>query len=72
MNTDIKHRYKIVATNFNNPAFPLIRYDTGDLARITYENGEVFAEEILGRSEDYVMLPNGNRFEPMNLVFKNL
>lgn len=70
--TDDPDIHKIIGTNFTNPAFPLIRYDTGDLARITHEDGEVIVEEILGRSEDFVTLPNGNRFGPMNLIFKNL
>ncbi|MBZ9629082.1 hypothetical protein LB450_13315 [Psychroflexus sp. CAK1W] len=70
--TDDKEIYKIIGTNFTNPAFPLIRYDTGDLVKIKHEGNEFIVQEILGRSKDFVTLPNGNSFGPMNLIFKNI
>jgi phenylacetate-CoA ligase len=63
---------KIVGTNFSNPAFPLIRFDTGDIARISIEDGEEIVESIEGRVEDYITLSDGKRFGPMNLLFKEL
>lgn len=61
---------KIVGTNYNNPAFPLIRYDTGDLAKIDWESDPPKILGIEGRSDDYITLGNGNRFGPMNQIFK--
>jgi phenylacetate-CoA ligase len=63
--------YKIIGTNYSNIAFPLIRYDTGDLAKIDFKNKSSFyVKEFLGRTEDYITLANGKRFGPMNLLFK--
>lgn len=63
--------YKIIGTNYSNFSFPLIRYDTGDLAKVelTEEKAKVFSIE--GREDDYITLGNGNRFGPMNQIFKN-
>lgn len=58
--------YRIIGTNWSNPAFPLIRYDTGDLVHISAERptcpmtGRV-VESVDGRKEDYVVLPSGAR-----------
>lgn len=69
---------RIVGTNFTNPAFPLLRYDTGDLARIQPletcacgRPGRLVAE-IDGREEDYLVLRNGARLGRMDHVFKDL
>ncbi|TYB69463.1 AMP-binding protein [Bizionia saleffrena] len=62
-------KYKLIGTNFSNIAFPLIRYDTGDIVKLN-EQGQI--TEIEGREADYITLPNGNRFGPMNLLFKVL
>ena len=64
-----ENRYKLIGTNFTNIAFPLIRYDTGDIV-ILDKDGKII--EIEGRMSDYVTLKNGNRFGPMNLIFKVL
>jgi phenylacetate-CoA ligase len=63
------NKYRLIGTNFSNTAFPLIRYDTGDIIKLG-SRGEII--EIEGRMADYVTLPNGNRFGPMNLIFKML
>ncbi len=69
---------RVVGTNFTNPAFPLLRYDTGDLARIQLHEicacgrpGRLVAQ-IDGREEDYVVLRNGARLGRMDHVFKDL
>jgi phenylacetate-CoA ligase len=62
--------YKIIGTNYSNLAFPLIRYDTGDLVELEKRDGSKNILSILGRVDDYVTLSNGNRFGPMNLLFK--
>ena len=64
-----QNKYRLIGTNFTNTAFPLIRYDTGDIVKLG-DRGEII--EIEGRMTDYVTLPNGNRFGPMNLIFKVL
>lgn len=69
--------YKIVGTNWSNPAFPLIRYDTGDHVRLLTErpscqmSGRV-VESIDGRKEDYVVLPSGVRLGRLDHIFKDL
>lgn len=62
---------KIIGTNYSNPAFPLIRYDTGDIARVDWVEGQPKVLSIEGRADDYITLGNGNRFGPMNQIFKN-
>ncbi len=69
--------YRIVGTNWSNPAFPLIRYDTGDLLHCTVMRptcrmtGRV-VESIDGRREDYVVLPSGARLGRLDHIFKDL
>jgi phenylacetate-CoA ligase len=69
--------YRIIGTNWSNPAFPLIRYDTGDLVHIPaerptcYMTGRVVAF-IDGRKEDYVVLPSGARLGRLDHIFKDL
>jgi phenylacetate-CoA ligase len=70
--------YRIVGTNWHNPAFPLLRYDTGDIATIEHNDicscgrlGRVI-RTIDGRQEDYVVLPNGARIGRMDHVFKDM
>lgn len=70
---------RIVGTNFTNPATPLIRYDTGDMAVLAPEGercpcgrpGRII-ERIDGRKEDYVVLSNGMRLGRMDQIFKDL
>jgi len=55
---------EIVATGFNNPAFPFIRYRTGDLAQyadLPCECGRhhVLLHRIEGRANEYVIDRNG-------------
>jgi len=69
---------RIVGGNFSNPAFPLIRYDSGDLAQPASQKscpcgraGRLVAE-VDGREEDYILLRNGVRVGRMDHVFKDL
>jgi phenylacetate-CoA ligase len=70
-------RYRIVGTNFTNPAMPLIRYDTGDIATIEDEScdcgrpGRV-VRRIDGRKEDYVVTRSGARLGRLDHIFKDL
>lgn len=56
-------RCRIVGTGFSNPAFPLIRYDTGDVAEIKWHenNGKKVPEikRIEGRSSNIIKGPDG-------------
>lgn len=68
---------KVVGTNWSNAAFPLIRYDTGDVATVGRPaepgRGEWREVEALdGRREDFVVLPSGARVGRLDHVFKDL
>jgi phenylacetate-CoA ligase len=56
----------LLVTGFRNPAMPLIRYDTGDLAEVVAGPcacGRTLPSfgEIAGRHRSYAGLPNGSR-----------
>ncbi len=69
--------YKIIGTNFTNPATPLLRYDVQDIATLADDScpcgrpGRVIVN-IDGRSEDYIILRNGARLGRMDHIFKDL
>ena len=51
---------RIIGTGFSNSAFPLIRYDTGDIATIEKkEDGSVSVLRIDGRSSNVLKGPDG-------------
>ena len=51
---------RIIGTGFSNPAFPLIRYDTGDLATVEWDqDGGVKVLKIDGRSSNVIKGPDG-------------
>lgn len=68
---------RIVGTNLENLALPLIRYDTGDVARLAPGGcscglpGRVL-EAIDGRREDFVVLSDGSRVGRLDHLFKDL
>lgn len=52
---------RIVVTDFFNYAMPIIRYDTGDIAKfVTSKDGIVNFEKIEGRKMDLIYDTNGN------------
>ncbi len=73
----IDNQFRIVGTNFTNIAFPLLRYDTVDIATITGKicdcgrTGRV-VDKIDGRSEDYIVLKNGAKIGRLDQIFKDL
>lgn len=75
---DIPGLFRIVGTNWHNPAFPLLRYDTGDVVTLDAIDacpcGRLgrLIQTIDGRQEDYVVLPNGARIGRMDHVFKGM
>jgi phenylacetate-CoA ligase len=70
--------YRIIGTNWHNHAFPLIRYDTGDIVTLKEninhkcKNKGRVVETIDGRKEDYIFLKNGAKIGRMDHVFKDL
>lgn len=53
-------RCRIVGTNFSNPAFPLIRYDMGDIAVVKWKGGRPILQYIEGRVNERITLCNNN------------
>jgi phenylacetate-CoA ligase len=68
--------FKIIGTNWTNPYFPLIRYDTADIAYLSHEKcscgkwGRI-VEYVDGRIEDYILLPNGSKVGRLSQIFTN-
>ena len=70
-------RYRIIGTNWVNPAFPLFRYDTGDVASLDEKatcscgrSGRIVSQ-IDGRIEDYLVLPDGTKIGRLDHIFKD-
>jgi phenylacetate-CoA ligase len=64
---------RIIGTGFSNEAFPLIRYDTGDIANVEYSpNRATKILSIDGRQEDFISLPNGVKLGRLDHIFKDL
>jgi len=68
---------RIVATNWTNTAFPLINYDTRDVARLSAtqtcgcEMAGPILDYILGRVEDYVYTADGRAVGRLDHLFKD-
>ncbi|MCA9951992.1 MAG: phenylacetate--CoA ligase family protein [Anaerolineales bacterium] len=68
--------YKVIGTNFSNPATPLLRYDIQDLVTLADSTcpcarpGRIVGS-VDGRAEDYVILKNGARLGRMDHIFKD-
>ena len=73
----IDDTYRVIGTNYTNYATPMIRYDTGDIVRMTNRKcncglpGRII-DSIDGRLEDYIILRNGSRIGRMDIIFKDL
>ena len=69
--------FRVVGTNLSNPAFPLLRYDTGDVATVTGtvcgcgRPGRV-VDVLDGRREDYVLTRTGRRLGRLDHIFKGM
>jgi len=68
---------RLLGTNWLNPAFPLLRYDTGDLVvagKGTCACGRLgrLIDSIDGRKEDYLVLPNGARIGRLDHILKDM
>jgi len=63
---------KIVGSTLSNYAMPLLRWDLNDLARCEQlPEGTRIVTNLDGRSEDYILLPNGRRLGRLDHVFKD-
>lgn len=69
--TSDPERFRIIGTNFSNVAFPLLRYDTGDIAIINEENGNSVIKGIDGRSDDYIVRSDGVKVARLGFLFKD-
>jgi phenylacetate-CoA ligase len=68
---------RVIGTGVNNSAFFLIRYDTGDRVHEGGDGCECgrsgrIVKSIDGRSEDYIVLPNGSMVGRLDHVFKDM
>lgn len=61
---------RIIGTGFSNLAFPLVRYDTGDIAIVEWKNGIPIVKSIDGRKDDYISLPNGVKLGRLDFILK--
>lgn len=60
---------RIIGTGFNNKAFPMLRYDTGDLATVRKKSdGELEIIQIDGRTVDCIKLPGGRRISSTSMT----
>ena len=78
MPSNISESYKILGTNLTDFAFPLIRYDTGDLAKIDnsendYPNNKWRqVDSIDGRDEDYLVMNDGCEIWRLDHLLKDI
>jgi phenylacetate-CoA ligase len=67
----------VVCTGFGNYATPLIRYDVGDVAVQSRQavcqcgRGGTLIDRIVGRTEDYVLTPDGRLVGRLDHLFKD-
>jgi phenylacetate-CoA ligase len=67
---------RVIGTNLTNRAFPLIRYDVGDIAQVSGRSCECgrpgrIIDRLDGRREDYVVLPSGAMVGRLDHIFKD-
>jgi len=68
---------RLVCTGFGNPAFPLVRYEIGDVVTLSgiqqaaCGRGGILVEKVLGRVEDYIVTPDGRLVGRLDHLFKD-
>jgi phenylacetate-CoA ligase len=68
---------RLVCTGFGNLAFPLIRYDIGDMVTLSETQlskcgrGGILIDQVLGRVEDYVLAADGRLVGRLDHLFKD-
>ncbi len=71
-----KEIFEIVATGFNNPVMPIIRYRTGDYAvpanttQCKCGRNYLFIEDVIGREQEFVVDANGSLISANCLVYE--
>lgn len=65
-------RCRIVGTSFSNLAFPLVRYDIGDIATVEWSNGKAKVLNIEGRENEYFVMKDGTTINTLRVydIFK--
>lgn len=68
---------RLVATTLTNTSMPLVRYEIGDMAEAAdSDNNNLSAicrlKTIIGRTDDYIDLPDGRRIGRIDHIFKGL
>lgn len=65
-------RCRIVGTSFSNLAFPLVRYDIGDVAIVKWVDGKAKVVGIEGRENEYYIMKDGTKISTMRVydIFK--
>ena len=63
---------RIIGTNFSNPAFPLVRYDTGDTVSVEWQDGKPLIKKFDGRKEDFLRLPDRRIIGRLGQIFLKL
>jgi len=67
--------YEIVATGFNNPVMPLIRYRTGDYAVLSQSQAcrcgrnYLLIDEVIGRQQEFIVDVNGSLISATSFIF---
>lgn len=66
------NRCRIVGTGFGNLAFPLVRYDMGDIALVEWKDGKPIIKGVEGRDNEYFVLADGTKIGPLRAydIFK--
>lgn len=59
---------RLVFTDLHNHAFPMIRYDTGDLGAYCVRDGEMEIETVYGRKVDTICDAQGNIMSPHSIT----
>lgn len=74
-----EHGIRIVGSNLHNKAMVLTRYDTKDYVKgLSIEqlcscgNPAPYVEQILGRDDDYIILPDGSHIGRLDVAFKGI
>jgi len=74
---EVENAFKVVGTNWTNPAFPLLRYDIGDLVTLSSSPclcgrpGRIVTS-MDGRPGDYIVLKDGRKISRLNFIFQDL
>jgi phenylacetate-CoA ligase len=68
---------RLVCSAIGNKAFPLIRYDIGDIVTLSKEDkcvcgrGGLIIDSIEGRKEDYIVTKDGKKIGRLDHLFKD-